>query len=478
MNQPLVKTRFAPSPTGLMHLGNLRTALFNALWARKNGGAFVLRIEDTDRERSRAGHVDALAEDLRWLGLIWQEGPGAGGDAGPYFQSQRSDVYETHYRKLRERGLAYPCFCTERELAMIRKSQLAAGQPPRYPGTCAHLGAGEVKARLDRGLKPTLRFRVEPGRRVTFDDAVKGPQSFRSGEIGDFIIRRADGTAAFFFCNAVDDAMMGVTHVLRGEDHLTNTPRQLLLLEAMGLPAPVYGHIAMIVGDDASPLSKRHGSRSVRELREAGYLPEALTNYLARLGHYYADNALLDLDGLAAGFDLEQLGTAPARFDPQQLRHWQREAVAAAGPERLAAWLPRRFEDQLDAPRRRRFLEAVHANVTFPEDLAEWAQRLLGDLPPLEAPALAAVQEAGAAFFAGAVEAFDTAGADYSAFIAAVKERTGRKGRQLFMPVRVALTGLQHGPELAAVLPLIDPDRVRRRLLACRDAAGEVQRSH
>jgi len=234
------KTRFAPSPTGLLHLGNVRTALFNALLARRQKGRFLLRIEDTDRERSRPEYVAALLEDLRWLGLDWQEGPAVGGPHEPYAQSTREAIYSQYYRQLESTERVYPCFCTPAELALNppaelalnRKAQLAAGRPPRYPGTCARLSEVERQARLERGLQPTLRFRVPVGRTIEFSDLVRGPQRFASDDIGDFVIRRADGTPQFFFANAVDDALMEVTHVLRGEDHLANTPRQLLLLEA------------------------------------------------------------------------------------------------------------------------------------------------------------------------------------------------------------------------------------------------------
>ncbi|MGB2971901.1 MAG: glutamate--tRNA ligase, partial [Candidatus Competibacter sp.] len=325
-----VKTRFAPSPTGFLHLGNVRTALFNALLARRDGGQFLLRIEDTDRERSRAEFVDALLEDLRWLGLDWREGPEVGGPQAPYAQSERTAIYARYYRRLEGSEQSYPCFCTPAELALSRKAQLAAGRPPRYTGTCARLGADERQARLERGLQPTLRFRVPAGRAVEFTDLVRGPQRFASDDIGDFVIRRADGTPQFFFANAVDDALMGITQVLRGEDHLANTPRQLLLLEALALSAPRYGHLALIVGADGGPLSKRAGDLSIRELRASGYLPEAVLNYLARLGHAYARDVWMAPEVLAAEFSTAHLGRAPARYDEAQLLHWQSEAVQHA----------------------------------------------------------------------------------------------------------------------------------------------------
>ncbi len=334
-----VKTRFAPSPTGYLHLGNVRTALFNALLARRWGGRFLLRIEDTDPERSRPEYVAALLEDLRWLGLDWREGPQIGGPHEPYAQSARGAIYAQYYQQLADSKRAYPCFCTPAELALSRKAQLTVGRPPRYAGVCARLSEAERQARLERDPRPTLRFRVPAGRMVEFTDLVRGPQRFASDDIGDFVIRRADGTPQFFFANAVDDALMEITHVLRGEDHLANTPRQLLVLEALALPAPRYGHLALIVGADGGPLSKRAGDLSVRELRAAGYLSEALLNYLARLGHSYERDVWMEPAELAAGFALEHLGRAPARYDESQLLRWQAEAVQRAIPERLWAWM-------------------------------------------------------------------------------------------------------------------------------------------
>lgn len=262
-----VKTRFCPSPTGLMHMGNVRTALFNALLAKSANGCFLLRIEDTDRERSDARYTKALMEDLLWLGLGWQEGPDHHQGNGPYHQSERQSIYDDYYQRLETAGVAYPCFCSEEELALQRKIQRSSGRPPRYPGTCRELTDAQREEKFAQGLKPTLRFAVPENEMIAFDDLVRGHQKFDSNDLGDFIIRRADGTPPFLFCNAVDDALMGVTHALRGEDHLTNTPRQLMVLDALGLTGPTYGHIALIVGPDGSPLSKRHGSRSIEELR-------------------------------------------------------------------------------------------------------------------------------------------------------------------------------------------------------------------
>jgi nondiscriminating glutamyl-tRNA synthetase len=460
MSEPSLKTRFAPSPTGEMHLGNLRTALFNALLARGRQGTFLLRIEDTDVERSRAVHAEALMGELRWLGLVWDE--------GPYFQARRGDIYDQYYRELEARGLTYPCFCTSNQLALARRSQRAAGQPPRYPGTCAQLTAQEVRRRLDAGLRPTIRFRVPPGEPIDFDDLVRGRQRFLSDEIGDFIIRRSDGSAAFFFTNAIDDALMGITHVLRGEDHLANTPRQLLLLRALDLRAPVYGHLSLLVGEDGAPLSKRHGSRSLRQMRAEGYLPGALLNYLARLGHSCDTDTYLTFEELAAAFSVERLGRAPARFDEHQLRHWQKEAVAAATPEQLLDWFKAsaqyaQLAPQPDDSLLTGLLAVVRDNVVMPRDVVAWLGRLAGDAIEPDAEGRAVLEAAGRGFFEHALDALDGA-ADFRSFASAAGRATGARGRALFMPLRVALTGVTHGPEMQRVWEWLGQERCRRRL--------------
>jgi len=470
MNTAVVKTRFAPSPTGLLHLGNVRTALFSALYARHAGGMFLLRIEDTDEERSQDEHSAALQDDLRWLGLDWQEGPGVEGGAGPYFQSQRYELYQGYFDRLQQQGLAYPCFCSPRELELSRKSQLAAGRPPRYAGTCAQLSDEARQQRFDKGISPTLRFRVPARETVQFNDLVRGPQSFATDDIGDFIVRRADGSPAFFFSNAVDDALMGVTHVLRGEDHLTNTPRQILLQRVLGLPIPEYGHIAMIVGVDGAPLSKRTGSRSVKELREEGYLPQAVVNYLARLGHHYENNAYLDLGGLAREFETGKLGRSPARYDAAQLLHWQKLAVAASDDLALWKWLEtfdvdgRQLEQIVPRDQLQAFVQAVRDNIVLPTDAFRLAEELFGVQLHYGEEVRKLIVEAGEGFFTSALQHIEQP--DFKAFCRALSAASGKKGKALFMPLRAALTLDIHGPEMDRIWRLLAEERVRRRLLA------------
>jgi nondiscriminating glutamyl-tRNA synthetase len=460
MNQDTVVTRFAPSPTGALHLGNARTALFNFLLAARYGGRFVLRIEDTDASRTQEAMVGALCTDLAWLGLDWDEGPDRPGAHGPYRQSQRTALYQQYFQRLENERLAYPCFCSNLELDLARRAQLAAGRPPRYAGTCRELTADERAARLAQGRKPSLRFRVPAGRRIEFDDLVHGAQSYLSDDIGDFIIRREDGSAAFFFSNALDDALMGVTHVLRGEDHLSNTPRQRLLLEALALPPPHYGHVSLLVGDDGTPLSKRHGATGVRELREAGYSSQAVCNHLFRLGHSTPLNQMLSAREMAAAFDLAHLQRAPAHFELAQLRHWQSEWVHGLTAAQARDWLRPILPPDLTSAQADAFVAAVLPNVVLAEDARLWQQIIYGEALSYEEPALRTAREAGPEFFTAAANAVSE-----PADIGALRTATGRKGAAFFMPLRAALTGRLHGPELAPLLAAMPAERVRARLL-------------
>jgi glutamyl-tRNA synthetase len=455
-NDSPVITRFAPSPTGSLHLGNARTAFFCYLWARKSRGRFILRIEDTDAERSRLQFRDQLIADLRWLGLDWDEGPDIGGPSAPYSQAERGEYYRSLYARLEASGRAYPCYCTAEELELSRKLQRMSGRPPRYAGTCRGLTAQQRAEREARGLKATLRFAVPADEVIEFTDTVHGPQRFASSDIGDFIIRREDGTSAFFFCNAVDDSAMGVTQVLRGDDHLTNTPRQLMLLDALGMRHPEYGHVGLLVGEDGAPLSKRHGSTSVHEFRERGFLSVAVLNHLFRLGHAGDVDAWLAATDMPGHFRPQHLGRAPARFEESQLLHWQKESLERMSPAQIRDWLAAGDTEE--------FVELVRHNVVLPADAAPWRAVVRGELAPLGAEELRVIEAAGPEFFAAAGDAYRQSNSDLKVLTKILKERTGRKGADLFMPLRVALTGQAHGPELAPLLRLIAPEAARRRL--------------
>lgn len=460
----MIKTRFAPSPTGLLHFGNVRTALFNALLAKKQSGTFLLRIEDTDLERSSAEYSLRIEHDLNWLGIAWQEGGSSGGPHAPYYQSQRVEIYQRYLSALEAQGRVYPCFCTAVELEVSRKIQAASGKPPRYSGKCAHLSAAEVEAKKAQGLSHTTRFRMPKAQALNFEDIVRGPQQFASDDIGDFIVRRSDGNFAFFFVNAIDDALMEITHVLRGEDHLTNTPRQIALLRALELPEPKYGHISLIVNQAGAPLSKRSGSLAIEELERLGYFPIAINNYLARLGHHYADNRLLDMASLAEQFSLEHLGRAPARYDRAQLDHWQTLAVQQADDATLLAWLEPAIEGVVPADERARFAAAVRANIVFPSDAQQWAQAIYSEPLQVSDDARRVLHATGAGFFDAALKVYDDS-MDFTALVAAIKRATGMSGKSLFLPLRAALTGQVHGPEMPAVYALLGA-RARHRLEA------------
>jgi glutamyl-tRNA synthetase len=459
-------TRFAPSPTGALHLGNARTALFNDLAARASGGRLVLRIEDTDAERSEEVLLQRLLEDLHWLGLEWTEGPDVGGPHAPYRQSERAEKYAHAVAILEAQGRVYPCFCSPEELKLSRRAQLAAGRPPRYAGTCTALSADEVARRKATGARPALRFRVPAGRTVEFTDLIHGEQRFATDDIGDFVILRADGSVAFFLGNAVDDADMGITLVLRGDDHLANTPRQILLLEALGRPAPQYGHLPLLLGASGAPLSKREGAASLHDLRSQGYLPGALCNYLVRLGHACGHDGWLETDEMPRYFDLARSSRSAAHFDEAQLRHWQREALMRATEAELLEWLGNRVAPLGEGARRAAFVTAVRGNLLFPADVEPLVRIVCDrDVVP-DDMAAGEIAAAGREFFEQAAAVWQAHGADFKGWTRAVGAATGRKGAALFMPLRAALTGSTHGPELAPLTDLMGAERVGERIRA------------
>lgn len=461
---PAVVTRFAPSPTGDLHPGNARTALFSYLLARSTGGRFLLRIEDTDRARGNDEFIAAQLADVAWLGLEWDAGPGRDDGRGPYRQSERGHLYAGLFERLEREGLAYPCYCTSAELEIARKTQLAAGEPPRYDGTCRGLDATVRAERIAAGRPAALRFAIPGPETIEFDDIVRGPQAVEAATLGDFVVRRADGGAMFFFCNAVDDALMGVTHVLRGDDHLSNTPRQLLVLRALGLPIPRYGHLPLLLDASGAPQSKRRGSVTIAELRSRGYLAAAIGNYLLRLGHHGAPDAWVEPTAFATHFRADRLGRAPAHFDAVQLDHWQREAVRRLDAEAAARWFADEFPSDWPAGRRAAAAALLRDNMLLPRDARDWFAVLDGPLPPFAPDAASAIAEAGPAFFDAALESYAETGADLAALVERLKSRTGRKGKALYMPLRFALTGRHDGPELASLLAAIPQGLVRERL--------------
>ncbi|MEZ4397369.1 MAG: glutamate--tRNA ligase [Candidatus Krumholzibacteriia bacterium] len=465
-----VRVRFAPSPTGSaessLHMGVARTAVFNWLLARQQGGAFVLRIEDTDAERSNAASERALMESLRWLGLDWDEGPDVGGPHGPYRQSERLALYRDAAARLTAAGQAYPCFCSEERLAAAREQARAEGRAPRYDGRCAALDPALAEARAAREPH-AIRFRV-PAQDVVVTDAVRGDVRFAAGTLGDFVVLRASGLPVYNFACVVDDAAMGITHVLRGEDHLPNTQRQLLLYEALGAPPPVFAHLSMILGEDRSKLSKRHGAVSVEQYRAEGYPPDAIVNYLALLGWNPGDGReAMSRAELTASFTIERLNKSAAVFDAAKLDWLAGLKLREAGP---AALLPaaRAFLPDEDDAQRLLEITAVIDHLRCAADLPRELAALRGPAPAPDEEARPWLAHAPLfAALADGLAAVEDFGAEV--FKAALKDAgkaVGAKGKELFMPVRVALTGRTHGPELAAVAAILGRDEVLARLRA------------
>jgi nondiscriminating glutamyl-tRNA synthetase len=494
-----MRVRFAPSPTGQLHVGNARTALFNWLLARGSGGTFILRIEDTDSERSTPESEAAILRDLRWLGLDWDEGPEAGGSRGPYRQSERLHLYQSYAKELVGADVAYYCFCSTAQLETERQQALAAGRPARYAGTCRMLTRDQAAARIAAGERPAIRFRVPEARDVVFKDVVRGDVRFQSDVIGDPVIVRADGHPAYNFAVVVDDALMEITHVIRGEDHISNTPRQILLYEALGLTPPTFAHLAMVMGPDHSPLSKRHGATSVAEFRSKGYLPEALVNYLALIGWSPGnDDELLPIDELAKRFALEHVGHSAGMFDEEKLAWANRHYLKLADPHRLAELSLPHFQAALVpmTPDRAglEFLASAMPMVSSSVDRLSQVPGRLSFLFDYDAdkvlndPLLADEMRSGPAraVVTALAEVLESSPRlDRERFRAAanqVKARCEQKGKALFHPIRLALTGAAEGLELDAAVPAIEQGALLRssaiaRIASARERVSEFARA-
>ena len=467
----MVRVRFAPSPTGKLHLGSARTALFNWLFARGQGGTFILRIEDTDPERSQRALEESILDDLKWLGLDWDEGPDIGGVHGPYRQSERAEIYRLHSQRLLEQGKAYPCYCTPEELEEKKRLAIAAGRTPIYDGTCRGLSEEERRGREARGLKATLRFKV-PQREIAFEDLLHGWMRFSPDVIGDFILVRSDGSAGFNFSVVVDDATMGISHVIRGEDHLTNTARHVLLFEALGYAVPLYLHHSLLLGPDGAKMSKRHGATSVSEYRALGYLPQALANYLALLSWSPPDEKeVLTRQELLRLFDIGDLSSSPAIFDKAKL-DWLNAKHLHMMPLSELIESARPFAPEWsDNPLFPLMLESVLDNLVTLSDLP----RYLAPFGPEQAPEQEAARwlrgESGRDVIERALDLLANRGIDgledASGVVTEIKREfmeKGIKAREILMPIRVGLTGRDKGPPLPYLLFVFGRDETVRRL--------------
>ncbi|HEX3661329.1 MAG TPA: glutamate--tRNA ligase [Acidobacteriaceae bacterium] len=470
------RVRFAPSPTGFLHVGNARTALYNWLFARHNSGVFLLRIEDTDIDRSEARHELQLMEDLHWLGLDWDEGPGVEGPHAPYRQSERLGIYSEHTERLLAEGKAYRCFCTPAQLETEREEASAAHRPQVYSGRCRAIPAAESAARA-AGEPFAVRLRI-PDHPLRFHDIVRGEVEFPSETVSDPILVRSSGMPVYNYVVTLDDALMEITHVIRGDDHISNTPKQVAIYEAFGWKPPEFAHLSTILGSDRERLSKRHGATSVASFREMGILPEALVNYLALLG-WGAEGGtreIFSLEELVGEFRLERVTASPAVFDWEKLHWLNRHYLKAADPERIAelAWPHFTIAGFLPAT------EAASSAVTawFGKLLALLlpAVNQLDELPAKAAlvfhfdPAAARANEENAAILATEsaqkvlaafavrvrAQAATVTPEQFKAWMNEVKAETGAKGKDLFHPVRIALTGSHSGPEFDKLIPILE----------------------
>jgi glutamyl-tRNA synthetase len=471
----MMRLRFAPSPTGHLHVGNARTALFNWLAARHAGGTLILRIEDTDTGRSTRESESAILTDLRWMGLSWDEGVEVGGEHGPYRQSERLLIYTDYARHLLAGGKAYYCFCSAEKLESERQASLNQGLPPKYLGTCRTITPEEARARMAAGEKPVIRLRVPDGRDVTFDDVVRGPVTFHTDVIGDPVLVRSDGMPAYNYAVVIDDALMKVTHVVRGEDHISNTPRQVLLYEAFGWPPPRFAHLSLVMGPDHAPLSKRHGATSVAEFRQKGYLPEALVNYLALIGWSPGEGEeVLPLPELAKRFDLTKVAHSAGIFDEDKLAWVNRHYLKAADPRTLTDLATPFLRDArivvgtLSEAGTAWLLAIIPVLASSVDRLSQLPERLR-TVFSFDADRSLARPDMRAELSSPSGRAVLTALADelrvtarltdreiFRAMAARVKEKSGQKGKALFHPIRVVLTGEAEGPELDVLVPAID----------------------
>lgn len=476
-----VRVRFAPSPTGALHVGGARTALYNWLLARQTSGKFLIRVEDTDVARSTRESEDMVLRDLTWLGLHWDEGPTVGGDYGPYRQSERGAIYKQFAERLISEGKAYPCFCTEEELERKREEAEREGRPPQYDGTWRDADPELVKQKLEEGAEHTVRFRVPKGSRVLIDDAVRGKVAWDADStVGDFILLRSSGVPVYNFCVAVDDALMGVSTVIRAEEHLTNTLRQVLILQALGFETPKYAHCSLILGSDRSKLSKRHGATSVTQFREEGYLPVAMINYLATLGwNDGIEKEIYTVQELIDSFDINRITKSAAMFDGDKLRFINSQHLRALSAENLEALVIPEWkragifsnEFQLGSEVGSAAVALVRGSLELVNDANEEMQNVFSyplteTLKSGEAEEL--VSEDGgfqemaqlvlAAYDAGSMPT-GTDGEDHKQlwkkWVKATGKECGRKGKRLFHPLRLALTGKMSGPDVGEILRVL-----------------------
>lgn len=469
-----MKVRFAPSPTGPFHIGGARSALFNWLLARKEKGTFILRIEDTDLARSTRESEENIKASLQWLGMNWDEGIDIGGDNGPYRQTERLSLYKEVTDRLLAEDKAYECFCTNEELESVREEQKARGETPKYNGRCSHLTEEEKEQFRAEGRTPTIRLRVPLHKTYAFDDMVRGHVSFESNGVGDFVIVKSDGIPVYNFAVVVDDHTMNITHVIRAEEHLSNTPRQMAIYEALGWDIPVFGHISLILGKDYKKMSKRHGATSVEQYKELGYLPEALVNFLALLGWApEGEEEFFTQEELIQAFSMDRVAKNPAVFDIDKLNHINFHYMKALSDEELLqlclphlqeVGLAEQLVSEDDRARLILLCNTFRDHLSFGAQIKDHVRFLVDDTVTLEKEAedelRQVLQEDTVATVLNAfktklIELDELTPDTVKATIKSVMKETELKGKAVFMPIRVALTGQMHGPDLNNIVTLL-----------------------
>ncbi|AIY87010.1 MULTISPECIES: glutamate--tRNA ligase [unclassified Thermotoga] len=463
----MVRVRFAPSPTGFLHVGGARTALFNFLFARKEKGKFILRIEDTDLERSEREYEEKLMESLRWLGLLWDEGPDVGGDHGPYRQSERVEIYREYAERLVKEGKAYYVYAYPEEIEEMREKLLSEGKAPHYSQEMFEKfdTPGRRKEYEEKGLRPAVFFKM-PRKDYVLNDVVKGEVVFKTGAIGDFVIMRSNGLPTYNFACVVDDMLMEITHVIRGDDHLSNTLRQLALYEAFEKAPPVFAHVSTILGPDGKKLSKRHGATSVEAFRDMGYLPEALVNYLALLGWSHPEGKeLLTLEELISSFSLDRLSPNPAIFDPQKLKWMNGYYLRNMPIEKLAELAKPFFEKAgikiIDEEYFKKVLEITKERVEVLSEFPEESRFFFEDPAPVEIP------EEMKGVFSQLKEELQNVRwtmEEITPVFKKVLKQHGVKPKEFYMTLRRVLTGREEGPELVNIIPLLGKEIFLRRI--------------
>lgn len=482
-----IKVRFAPSPTGPFHIGGARSALFNWLVARHAGGQFLVRIEDTDLNRSSRESEENIKESMRWLGLDWDEGIDVGGPNGPYRQTERLAIYQKEIQRLISEGKAYYCYCTQEELEAERKAQLAEGKTPVYGGHCRHLTA-EEKARYEaEGRKPVVRLRVPEGETIAFDDMVRGHVEFQSSGVGDFIIMKSDGIPVYNFAVVVDDALMGITHVIRAEEHLSNTPRQIAIYHALGYQVPEFGHISLILGADHKKMSKRHGATSVTAYKDMGYLPDAVVNYLALLGWApKGEQEIFSREELIRSFSMDRVSSNDAVFDIEKLNWINFQYMKQLSPEALLDFVLPFLEkagyvEEPLADEKRAWLQQVvwyvRDRISYGAEAPAQVKMFFEDVPPFTDPEVVSILKTDSSpvilkAFIEALEALpDFTEEAVTACFKAVMKSTGIKGRAAFEPARIALTGVTKGPGMYEMIVLFGREKtltlLRKALAFC-----------